>query len=72
MLDVHKLGKDKNRKKLEGVICQVMVQMIWHHVVIETTYCLHSQTNKKVYDYTCNIGLLRGMTQNEVERSQKE
>jgi hypothetical protein len=70
-LDVHKLGKDKNRKKLEGVIYQVMVQMIWHHVVTETTYCLQCQTNKKVHNYTRNICLLRGMTQNEVERSQK-
>jgi len=62
--------KDKSRKKLEGVIDQVMVQMIWHHVVIETIYCLHCQTVKKVHDCTCNICLLTAMTQNEVERSQ--
>jgi len=41
--------KEKNRKKLEGVIDQVMVQMIWHHVVIETIYCLHCWTVKKVH-----------------------
>ena len=67
---VHKLGKEKNRKKLEGLIYQVMVQMIWHHVMIETTYCLHCQIVKKVHDCTCNTCLLRAMTQNEVERSQ--
>jgi hypothetical protein len=52
------------------VIYQVMVQMIWHHVVIENTYCLHCQNVKKVHDCTCNIHLLRATTQNEVERSQ--
>jgi hypothetical protein len=62
--------EEKNRKTLEGVIHQVMVQMIWHHVLIETTYCVHCQTVKKVHDCTYNIYLLSAMTQNEVERSQ--
>jgi hypothetical protein len=48
----------------------VMVQMIGHHVLIETTYCIHCQTVKKVHDCICNICLLRAITQNEVERSQ--
>jgi len=47
-----------------------MVQMIWHHVLIETTYHIHCQTVKKVHDCTCNICLLRAVTQNEVERRQ--
>jgi hypothetical protein len=46
MSDIHKLRKEKTGKKLEGVIYQVMVQMMWHHVMTVTTYCLHHQNKE--------------------------